>query len=112
MPKVHTGPAGPGEAIPSEESEPLELWYLKLAYDGTDFAGWQKQSEAIAIEVIGCVNMSKSNCMLSSAALKDVRTIQTEVDKALSLVFRRAIRTVGASRTDSGVHAQGWPTAW
>ena len=35
-------------------------------------------------------------------------TLQGEVDKALALVFRSSIRTVGASRTDSGVHAQGW----
>eukprot|EP00439_Symbiodinium_sp_Y106_P060471 s1605_g8.t4 len=34
-------------------------------------------------------------------------TLQGEVDKALALVFRSSIRTVGASRTDSGVHAQG-----
>ncbi|CAE7035905.1 truA [Symbiodinium sp. CCMP2456] len=60
----------------------VELWWLRLAYDGTDYAGWQKQSE-------------------------EVRTIQGEVDKALALVFRSSIRTVGASRTDSGVHAQG-----
>eukprot|EP00933_Yihiella_yeosuensis_P008807 TRINITY_DN114467_c0_g1_i1.p1 TRINITY_DN114467_c0_g1~~TRINITY_DN114467_c0_g1_i1.p1 ORF type:complete len:353 (+),score=69.15 TRINITY_DN114467_c0_g1_i1:60-1118(+) len=60
----------------------LELWQLQLAYDGTDLAGWQKQSEG-------------------------VRTVQGEVDKALSLVFRTEIRTVGTSRTDSGVHARG-----
>ena len=23
----------------------VELWWLRLAYDGTDYAGWQKQSE-------------------------------------------------------------------
>lgn len=36
-----------------------------------------------------------------------VRTVQGEVEKALSLVFRVEVKTVGASRTDSGVHARG-----
>eukprot|EP00931_Biecheleriopsis_adriatica_P008020 TRINITY_DN109262_c0_g1_i1.p1 TRINITY_DN109262_c0_g1~~TRINITY_DN109262_c0_g1_i1.p1 ORF type:complete len:340 (+),score=43.76 TRINITY_DN109262_c0_g1_i1:207-1226(+) len=72
----------PSTASSDASSGPVELWHLLLAYDGTDFAGWQKQSEG-------------------------VRTIQGEVDKALSLVFRTDIRTVGSSRTDSGVHARG-----
>ncbi|CAJ1432642.1 unnamed protein product [Effrenium voratum] len=77
----------------SKKTGELQLWYLVLAYDGTDFAGWQRQAEG-------------------------VRTLQGEVEKALSLVFRAEIRTVGASRTDTGVHALGQvchfeaPIAW
>lgn len=59
----------------------MEKWRLHLAYDGTDFQGWQKQP---------------NQC----------RTVQDELDTALGLVFRSDIRTVGASRTDSGVHAR------
>ena len=45
-------------------------------------------------------------------ALQGVRTLQGEVEKALSLVFRVEVRTVGASRTDSGVHARGSSAEW
>mmetsp|Transcript_53683 Transcript_53683/g.125118 ORF Transcript_53683/g.125118 Transcript_53683/m.125118 type:complete len:327 (-) Transcript_53683:208-1188(-) len=72
----------PQEEVRENATNRMEAWVLQLAYDGTDFAGWQKQSE-------------------------DVRTVQGEVDKALSLVFRASVRTCGASRTDRGVHAQG-----
>lgn len=34
-------------------------------------------------------------------------TLQGTLDEALSKVFRQQVRTVGASRTDSGVHARG-----
>ncbi|CAE8631242.1 unnamed protein product [Polarella glacialis] len=71
-----------GSGVAAASAGQLDLWQLQLAYDGTDLAGWQKQSEG-------------------------VRTVQGEVDKALTLVFRTEIRTIGASRTDSGVHARG-----
>ncbi|CAJ1336790.1 unnamed protein product [Effrenium voratum] len=83
----------PGCSNPWKKTGEQQLWYLVLAYDGTDFAGWQRQAEG-------------------------VRTLQGEVEKALSLVFRAEIRTVGASRTDTGVHALGQvchfeaPAAW
>lgn len=54
---------------------------LTVAYDGTDYCGWQVQPNGI--------------------------TIQEELDRALSDLFGREIKTVGASRTDSGVHALG-----
>lgn len=52
---------------------------IKLQYDGTDFAGFQWQ--------------------------KGPATIQEELNRALSDIQSGKITTMGASRTDSGVHA-------
>lgn len=54
-------------------------YFLKLAYDGTDFHGWQRQPNAT--------------------------TIQQTIEEALSTLARRAVSIVGAGRTDTGVHA-------
>lgn len=54
---------------------------LTLQYDGTDFHGWQMQGE--------------------------LRTVQGELAKALSLIEGRAVVLHGSGRTDAGVHAEG-----
>jgi tRNA pseudouridine38-40 synthase len=59
----------------------VTTYRLRLEYDGTDFAGWQVQPGR--------------------------RTVQGELETALRRLFRRRIKTVGASRTDAGVHAAG-----
>ena len=58
-----------------------EITYiLKISYDGTNYYGWQKQP--------------------------DVPTVQAELENVLTKLWNKPIRTVGASRTDRGVHAQ------
>lgn len=54
---------------------------VTLAYDGTDFAGWQIQAEA--------------------------RTVQGTVQAILARITGEQIALVGSGRTDSGVHALG-----
>src|SRR5258706_4279532 len=54
---------------------------LLVAYDGTDFNGFARQKLA--------------------------RTVQGELESSLSLLLRAPIQTVGAGRTDAGVHAAG-----
>lgn len=60
---------------------------LDLAYDGTDFEGWQSQ--------------------VRDGKMPDGRTVQAELEKALSVLLKRPTAVVGAGRTDSGVHARG-----
>ena len=54
---------------------------LVVAYDGTDFCGWQVQNNG--------------------------RTVEGELNKALSEFLGEDIHVIGASRTDSGVHGLG-----
>lgn len=54
---------------------------LTVAYDGTDFHGWQVQP--------------------------GMRTVEGELNKALSEWLGNDISVIGASRTDTGVHALG-----
>lgn len=54
---------------------------LVVAYDGTNYCGWQLQPNGITIEEV--------------------------LNKALSDLLREPIAVIGASRTDSGVHAKG-----
>ena len=54
---------------------------LDLAYDGRPFHGFARQ--------------------------RDVRTVQGDLEAALAKLFRGDVPTVGAGRTDAGVHARG-----
>lgn len=56
---------------------------LIIEYDGTGFNGWQAQVKG-----------------------KRLRTIQEEIEKAAKKLFGKKISLIGASRTDSGVHAK------
>jgi tRNA pseudouridine38-40 synthase len=54
---------------------------ITLAYDGTEFSGWQVQRNA--------------------------RTVQGDIEEALLRMHDHPVRIQGAGRTDSGVHASG-----
>jgi len=55
--------------------------FLKIAYDGTNFCGWQRQP--------------------------GVRTVCGELEEVLSRVLQQPVKLEATSRTDAGVHAYG-----
>jgi tRNA pseudouridine38-40 synthase len=54
---------------------------LTLEYEGTDFCGWQVQPEG--------------------------RTVQGVLEESLRILIQETVKTIGAGRTDAGVHALG-----
>lgn len=56
-------------------------YVLKVAYDGTEFAGWQCQKNAVSVQ----------------------ETIEKAIGEALGI----SVRVTGSGRTDAGVHAAG-----
>jgi tRNA pseudouridine38-40 synthase len=57
-----------------------QRYFIELAYDGTNYHGWQVQPNAV--------------------------TVQELLDKALATLLRQPIETTGCGRTDTGVHAK------
>lgn len=55
-------------------------YFIYLAYDGTNYHGWQVQPNAVSV--------------------------QGEIERCLSTVMREKTMIVGAGRTDTGVHAR------
>jgi tRNA pseudouridine38-40 synthase len=61
---------------------PVRTVQLVLHYDGSRFAGWQRQAEGI-------------------------RTVQGEIERVLARLCGAHVGVMGAGRTDAGVHARG-----
>lgn len=57
-------------------------YFIELSFKGTRYHGWQSQPNAISV--------------------------QTHIEKALSILAHNQISITGAGRTDSGVHARGF----
>lgn len=56
-----------------------QRYFIELAYDGTNYHGWQVQQNAVSVQEL--------------------------LNKALSTLLRLPIETTGCGRTDTGVHA-------
>ena len=65
----------------SQKGGIVQRWRCVCAYDGTEYTGWQKQPT------------------------RD--SVQDTIEGALVKIFQTSVRTVGAGRTDAGVHANG-----
>lgn len=55
-------------------------YFVWFSYDGTNYHGWQVQPNGV--------------------------TVQSELERCLSLLLREQIQVTGAGRTDAGVHAR------
>lgn len=66
---------------PQDLKQPLSRYFIKLAYDGAPYHGWQSQPGGVA-------------------------TVQSAIEGALSTLLRQPMAVTGAGRTDTGVNAR------
>lgn len=71
---------------PTRQQGTMRRYRLTIAYDGSQFHGWQKQHPPDR---------------------EPLRTVQGEIETALQRLLGQRIHLLGASRTDTGVHALG-----
>ncbi len=57
-----------------------QRYFIELAYDGTNYHGWQIQDNAVSVQEV--------------------------LNKALATILREPVETTGCGRTDTGVHAR------
>ena len=86
LPTANTPLAVPPPVQVDVMAKSRKRYMLTIAYDGTAFHGWQKQTPPDR---------------------DPLRTVAGVVEDALRHVLRQPLDLVGASRTDAGVHAQG-----
>ena len=105
----------------------MPRYKLTIAYDGTDFAGWQKQEPPVPSgepEPVAPDHVRRPDPLaVTRPELVDptleapdgrvaLRTVQAVVERAVREVVREPVAIRGASRTDSGVHAKGQVAAF
>ncbi len=71
----------------------MQRFALIIEYIGTNFAGSQKQPDD--------TNVTNNN------SNKPIKTIQGELEKAISTLTKQKIKTIFSGRTDAGVHSKG-----
>lgn len=109
----------------------MPRYKLTIAYDGTDFCGWQKQEPLApwaAANHVMAEGVTEASAPVdtrevglgrkSLEVLPDrpgrvaLRTVQHVVERAVREVVREPVEVLGSSRTDSGVHAKGQVAAF
>ena len=104
----------------------MPRYALTIAYDGTDFCGWQKQEPPIGPATAGMragMVLGEKDAPRQDAESADaegtsgerrliLRTVQEVVERAVREVVREPVVLMGASRTDAGVHALGQVAAF
>lgn len=71
----------PNTNISKKREENMKRYRMIVAYDGTNYSGWQLQENAPTVEGV--------------------------LNQALTKLLKQEIQVIGASRTDAGVHARG-----
>lgn len=98
----------------------MPRYKLIVAYEGSDFCGWQKQ-EPLAINIAGEPRLATEpgdtrevgdgrdtrETLEGRPGRIALRTVQHVLERAVREVVREPVLLLGASRTDSGVHAKG-----
>lgn len=123
----------------------MPRYRLSIAYDGTDFVGWQRQA---APNVPGIAHESLASChdapessrerraeaseraeehdssqssgvvardevvAQGTTAAEELRSVQGVLERAVREAVRQPVTIIGASRTDSGVHARAQTAAF
>ncbi len=91
----------------------MPRYRLTIAYQGTDFCGWQKQEPpAPAQDEPLTTAMAAAAPSPTRPGRLILRTVQGVVEQAVRQVVREPVELTGASRTDSGVHALGQVAAF
>lgn len=100
----------------------MPRYKLTIAYDGTEFCGWQSQfphADAVPASLaLAPADAELANDRLARHGLTDerprveLRTVQSVLQRAVHQVVREPVVISGASRTDSGVHAKGQVAAF
>lgn len=96
----------------------MPRYKLTVAYDGTDFHGWQRQlvppslAQERSVTDDVAPEGSRTYPRMHESGRVELRTVQSVLETAVREVVRQPIAIDGASRTDSGVHARGQVAAF
>ncbi|MBC7835972.1 MAG: tRNA pseudouridine synthase A, partial [Phycisphaerales bacterium] len=82
----------------------MPRYKLTIAYEGTAYCGWQRQYVGEQLGGEGDADRNEGRDQLP--------TVQQAVEDAVRKVVREPVHVLGASRTDSGVHAKGQVAAF
>lgn len=100
----------------------MPRYKLTIAYDGTDFCGWQKQEPLDPAQAAAdhadqpwlrsLEKHTEEGLIAGTPGRIALRTVAAVVERAVREIVREPVVLKGASRTDSGVHALGQVAAF